>query len=80
MFQSPPTRYPPGTTRTAMEIQTEIIYKLSGLVDFAYLHRSGNRPGKSLVNHRKTIGKPWENGGLASGKRLHNCGKIHHAI
>ena len=26
-------------------------------------------------NHRKTMGKPWENGGLHSGKRLHSYGK-----
>ena len=26
-------------------------------------------------NHGKTIEKTWENGGLPSGKRLHNYGK-----
>ena len=31
--------------------------------------------GNRLENHRKTMGKPWENGGLPSGKRLHNYGK-----
>ena len=31
-----------------------------------------------LVNHRKTIGKLWENGGLPSGKRLHSELENHH--
>ena len=32
-------------------------------------------PGKPWENHRKTIGKPEENGGLPSGKHTNNYGK-----
>jgi len=35
------------------------------------------KPGNHGGFNGKTIGKPQENGGLPSGERLHNYGKIH---